>query len=179
MVITNSSAFSNIGLNKIQCPFHLHPTRSSTALKLGDTELSYFYEPPIALFAVLAAGILGFGSQSLISSMLDGDQGLRAFLSDGSGFNKSKFSPKRKDDDNGPSDPLPWLRLPKLDYVQVAGQEDSNADESKVVEQLEFLAAQVRAELSRGENEKASKTIKELNDLMDKYGFDYNTQQQK
>eukprot|EP00594_Rhizosolenia_setigera_P008486 CAMPEP_0178963314 /NCGR_PEP_ID=MMETSP0789-20121207/14946_1 /TAXON_ID=3005 /ORGANISM="Rhizosolenia setigera, Strain CCMP 1694" /LENGTH=138 /DNA_ID=CAMNT_0020647751 /DNA_START=65 /DNA_END=484 /DNA_ORIENTATION=+ len=70
-------------------------------------------------------------SQTFINTMLKGDQGLSAFLSDGSGFNKSGYRPRSrtKDDqrkDGAPlsgEDPLPWLKLPELDFVEVKGQE--------------------------------------------------------
>jgi predicted DNA-binding protein (UPF0251 family) len=63
---------------------------------------------------------------------------LGSYLSDGSGYNKSKFKPilpsngattttttqKKYNDDRAVQgdDPLPWLRLPNLDFVEVAGQ---------------------------------------------------------
>jgi hypothetical protein len=184
LFITQLNAFSNIslghqkvGLSRNQFHYQHGPSESKSALRLGDVEMSYFDGPPVAAFVVLAAAILGIGSQTLISSMLDGDQGLRAFLSDGSGFNKSKFSPNKKDDstNSSPSDPLPWLRLPKLDFVEVAGQDQS----AEIEKELEFLAARVRSEMSRGETEKASETMKELDSLMEEYGFDYSAQNEK
>ena len=53
--------------------------------------------------------------------MLKGERGLGAFLSDGSGFKKSGFRPL--DGADMKTDPLPWLKLPELDFVDVAGQE--------------------------------------------------------
>eukprot|EP00557_Chaetoceros_sp_GSL56_P005268 CAMPEP_0176504838 /NCGR_PEP_ID=MMETSP0200_2-20121128/16165_1 /TAXON_ID=947934 /ORGANISM="Chaetoceros sp., Strain GSL56" /LENGTH=180 /DNA_ID=CAMNT_0017904333 /DNA_START=137 /DNA_END=679 /DNA_ORIENTATION=- len=78
---------------------------------------------PTGTIIVLAI-VLGFLSQILINSMLKGDQGLSAFLSDGKGYGKSKFRPYTKGKDLKKKDPLPWLKLPKFDYVEVAGQEN-------------------------------------------------------
>ena len=182
ILITRLNAFSTTSfggrkerLNRNSYPYQHGPSESKSALRLGGVEMSYFDEPPVVVFVVLAAAILGVGSQALISSMLDGDQGLRAFLNDGSGFNKSKFSPTKMVDGRNPSDPLPWLRLPKLDFVEVAGQDD----ESGIVQELEFLAARVRSEMSRGDTEKASETMKELDSMMEQYGFDYSNQIEK
>ena len=71
--------------------------------------------------------LLGIAAQSFINQMLEGDQGLGSYLKDGSGYNKSGFrrvdKASMKNDEM--NDPLPWLKLPKLDFVDVAGQ--SNA----------------------------------------------------
>eukprot|EP00429_Kryptoperidinium_foliaceum_P039094 CAMPEP_0176178424 /NCGR_PEP_ID=MMETSP0120_2-20121206/91422_1 /TAXON_ID=160619 /ORGANISM="Kryptoperidinium foliaceum, Strain CCMP 1326" /LENGTH=59 /DNA_ID=CAMNT_0017516577 /DNA_START=1 /DNA_END=177 /DNA_ORIENTATION=- len=53
--------------------------------------------------------------------MLEGDQGLGAFLKDGSGYNKSGFQ-NIQGSKGKSSDPLPWLKLPQLDFVEVSGQ---------------------------------------------------------
>lgn len=63
--------------------------------------------------------------------MLSGDQGLAAFLKDGTGFQKSAFKERKPNpfgkNENAPlgssKDPLPWLKLPTLDFVEVKGQE--------------------------------------------------------
>ena len=94
--------------------------------------------------------------------MLGGEQGLGAFLSDGSGYNKSGFKPRKKNEEEA-SDPLPWLKLPEFDYVDVAGQpkkpklqllqniqsDDSykskdSSNEAEVVSRLELLFAERR-----------------------------------
>ena len=117
---------------------------------------------------VLTAGILGIASQSFINSMLKGDQGLSAFLSDGKGFQGSKFKPTQSKDKK--EDPLPWLKLPKLDFVEVAGQ---SVDEAEIIRELELLKERGRIELENGEMEKAQLTRDEMNALMEKYGFEY------
>jgi hypothetical protein len=80
---------------------------------------------------IVLAIALGLLSQILINSMLKGDQGLGAFLSDGKGYGKSKFKPYTKGKDTKKKDPLPWLKLPKFEYVEVAGQENDSIDQEK------------------------------------------------
>ena len=127
----------------------------------------------------VVALVLVTAAQTLINSMLNGDQGLSAYLSDGSGYNKSGF--KRRDDGTdgrgvrGGGDPLSWLRLPRLDFVEVAGQDSAVAEdeEALVVLKLDGLAERLRFEIQDGEKKKAEKTAVELESLMQKYGFSY------
>jgi hypothetical protein len=73
---------------------------------------------------VLAFGLVVLvAAQSFIGGLTAGGEGgLGAFLRDGRGYSKSAF---KLDPSNraASSDPLPWLKLPRLDYVEVAGQE--------------------------------------------------------
>lgn len=150
---------------------------------------------------VLAAIILAVAAQSWINSLLGGDRGLGAFLSDGTGFNKSGFKPRRRQrrpitdertvpgdgDASGPlgsPDPLPWLKLPEFDYVDVAGQPtrpkrmeatSGYSDESKVVERLEFLREQMKMAVERGNMEDAKRIEDELERIMKEQGFDFST----
>lgn len=80
---------------------------------------------------IVLAIVLGLLSQILINSMLKGDQGLGAFLSDGKGYGNSKFKPCAKGKDTKKKDPLPWLKLPKFEYVEVAGQENDSIDQEE------------------------------------------------
>jgi hypothetical protein len=77
---------------------------------------------PVA--AAVAAVILAVAAQSWINFLLRGERGLGAFLSDGTGYNKSGFQVRKKAEAalGGRTDPLPWLTLPDLDYVDVAGR---------------------------------------------------------
>jgi hypothetical protein len=85
---------------------------------------------------VIVALTIGALANGWIQRLLSGERGLGSFLSDGSGFQKSQFRPlssnslrsgTMQQDRAVSSDPLPWLRLPKLDYVEVAGQKKSSA----------------------------------------------------
>jgi len=110
--------------------------------------------------------------------MLKGDQGLSAFLSDGKGYGKSKFISRKpngsgNDAPLGSEDPLPWLKLPKFSYVDVAGQDNtSTADLEAVAEELQQLAMRGKRELEAGEEEKAAMTMKEMKVLMEANGIE-------
>lgn len=85
------------------------------------------------ILIVSVAITLLVASQTFINTMLKGDQGLSAFLSDGSGFNKSGYRPRSSKEDQrkdgaplSGEDPLPWLKLPELDFVEVKGQEKTS-----------------------------------------------------
>lgn len=123
-------------------------------------------------YFVLVGIILGIASQYLINTMLKGDRGISAFLSDGNGFNNSRFKTIQSSGDTKKEDPLPWLKLPKLDFVEVAGQENDSSFDS-VKQQLDSLKLKLDNELASGQNDKASKTMKELDILMEKYGFEF------
>ena len=77
------------------------------------------------------------------------------------------------ENDRKENDPLPWLKLPKLDFVEVAGQVDEEEELKLVVKKLESLSAQMKEEINAGETDKATSTMQELNELMDQYGFEY------
>ncbi len=129
---------------------------------------------PEMYYTVFAAIVLGVLSQALINSMLEGDQGLRAFLSDGKGYNKSNFRPSSTRDikkSTKQADPLPWLKLPSLDFVEVAGQ--INNEEAIIVKKLETLKLKLQRQPEEGNEDKAKITTSELNALMDRYGFEY------
>ena len=95
------------------------------------------------LAVVILALVLLFSAQTFINKMLKGDQGLGAFLKDGSGYNRSGYRPsngKNADNNNADNnDPLPWLKLPRLDFVEVAGQkeEEQQAEEGAAAQALE------------------------------------------
>ena len=123
-------------------------------------------------YFVLVGIILGIASQYLINTMLRGDRGISAFLSDGNDFNNSRFKTIQSSVDTRKEDPLPWLKLPKLDFVEVAGQENDGSFDT-VKQQLDSLKLKLDSELASGQNVKASKTMKELDLLMKKYGFEF------
>ena len=119
------SSFNEIKLNNAISTINLSLYSSPSPLE-SDIVV------PIIVFVALIIGILANG---WISRLLSGEQGLGSYLSDGSGYNKSKFKPlqPRINGDKGTTknnndravqgdDPLPWLRLPDLDFVEVAGQ---------------------------------------------------------
>ena len=157
---------------------------------------------------VVAAAILAYSTQTWINSLLGGDQGLGAFLSNGTGFNNSGFKERRRvrrpmmdgvatpDDPSAPlggPDPLPWLKLPEFDYVDVAGQPAKEkkpkvlrqpaAAEEKLVEEeseivimkLEALRGRMKDEVEAGDLQSAKRTEDEMLKLMKDEGYDYST----
>ena len=83
------------------------------AVSSGQVEVLSSAEIPVvipSLLLVFAALGIGIAAQSLINQQLKGDQGLSAFLKDGSGYSKSAFRPI-VDNDRAVSqgDPLPSL----------------------------------------------------------------------
>ncbi|CAJ1959288.1 unnamed protein product [Cylindrotheca closterium] len=101
--------------------------------------------------------------------MLEGDQGLGAFLKDGAGYNKSGFRQPPKQGGDEKRDPLPWLQLPKLDFVEVAGQQDDSLAFAK----LEELRVQMNEQLDLGNMEQASRLKEQLEEVMDAAGIEY------
>ena len=124
---------------------------------------------------------LGITAQGLINQMLEGDQGLGAFLKDGSGYNKSGFRPttrtKKKPSSTASNDPLPWLKLPQLDFVEVAGQPPptrSGPSEKALLTKLESLRLEMNTLLKQGNVADAAVLREELELLMDEAGIEFN-----
>jgi hypothetical protein len=125
--------------------------------------------PPFAIAGI--ALVLGVAAQSFINQMLDGDQGLGAYLKDGSGYSKSGFSQVRQTDEKTQKDPLPWLKLPQLDFVEVAGQ--TNKQEGLVYQQMEQMRLEMNQLLQDGKMEEASAIREELEKIMKEAGIEY------
>ena len=143
-----------------------------------------FLESPIPVGVVAIAGALLFlMAQGWINNMLEGDQGLGAFLSDGSGYSNSGFRPVKPKtttaENKGNDDPLPWLKLPQLDFVDVAGQEKNIAPAEQQqqqvlsMEKLETLRRQMNDKLSAGQYSEATALREELENLMKENGIEY------
>jgi hypothetical protein len=184
----------------------LNPTTSSS-LSVASTLLFDPTDVPISTPVVLLAAIaLAVLAQFWINTLLGGDQGLGAFLSDGSGYNKSAFKPRRKfvmDERSNPAgvdpskplggtDPLPWLKLPEFDYVDVAGQPKkpkqpkivpssssakSSSNEAEVVSRLELLFAQMKKEVENDNLIEAKRIELELEKIMEEEGFSFSSKQ--
>jgi hypothetical protein len=114
---------------------------STTTIHLSWNSLPLPFENDVAVpIIVIVALTIGILANGWISRLLSGERGLGSYLSDGAGYNKSKFKPilpsngattttnqNKYNDDRAVQgdDPLPWLRLPNLDFVEVAGQTNS------------------------------------------------------
>ena len=169
-------------------------------VSLGHFEASPLDVPLGIPLVVLVAAVLAFLAQSWINSLLGGEQGLGAFLSDGSGFNKSGFKQRRRPGNDygvipgdntkplGGPDPLPWLKLPELDFVDVAGQTKTpkkmqqsargkmsaiERHQSGVILQLDSLREQMKTEVGQGNFEAAKRIEIELERIMKDEGYDF------
>ena len=180
----------------------LNPSFSSlrvapASLAFDPTLLDVPISTPLVLLAAIGLAVL---AQSWINSLLGGEQGLGAFLSDGSGYNKSGFKPRNSKPNAGvgdPSkplgagDPLPWLKLPQFDYVDVAGQPKkpkqpkivpnstakSSSNEAEVVSRLEVLFAQLKKEVDNDNLIEAKRIELELENIMQEEGFSFSSKQ--
>ncbi|KAL7580221.1 hypothetical protein ACA910_012966 [Epithemia clementina (nom. ined.)] len=144
--------------------------------------------PVVPSLLVVVAIVIGTAAQFLIQKQLEGDQGLGSFLKDGSGFSKSAFRPIA-DGDRAVSqgDPLPWLKLPKLDFVEVAGQtnnnnnsgdDNSNDDDLEAtVVVLETLRAELNQQVAKGNTAEAQAIKRRLETIMAEKGIAYNADQ--
>jgi hypothetical protein len=162
---------------------------SSTSSSLGHVIINiddpmFMPDSTPLLVVAVALGLL-VAAQTFINQMLEGDRGLAAFLRDGSGYNKSGFQSGKKKSQSS-SDPLPWLKLPQLDFVDVAGQEklpkmkqivileDENQEASAaVLEELEQLRLKMNRELQEENTEEARRIRDQLEKLMKEKGIQY------
>lgn len=145
------------------------------------------------IFIAILALLLLVSAQSFINKMLEGDRGLGAFLKDGSGYNRSGFSASGgSDKDSGTGDPLPWLKLPRLDFVEVAGQKEATMREEEeqrmVYEELDRLRLRLNRELENvkrrredgsgreDDTAEATRLRTKLEGLMTRYGIEYETE---
>ena len=158
-------------------------TITQSAVDLNENTIFQVASPTVLLLVALAIGIAANG---WIQRLLSGEQGLGSFLSDGKGFNKSGFKPITGDQDRAvSSDPLPWLRLPKLDFVDVAGQQEleredfekgrlpNNVQYNEVLAKLESLREKMNQKLADGKVEEALVLRKELEETMKENDIQY------
>lgn len=137
-------------------------------LSIDDTNDIMSSSTPIVLLVAL---VLLVAAQGFINQLASGDQGLGAYLKDGSGYNKSAYKPNTTNKDVTSDDPLPWLSLPKLDFVDVAGQ-DSNEDVA-LQQELEEIRQEMNDCLQQGRIEQATLLRDKLQSLMEQSGFQY------
>ena len=125
-------------------------------------------------FALVSIGVL-----SQQSSLMNGKSGLGAFLQDGKGYKNSAYQPN---DNLEKKDPLPWLKLPKFDFVEVYGAKDDDGlsggvlsieDELAVRARLDSLSQEFNSSLNSGNLQKAQIIRIELENLLVDTGFQY------
>ncbi|KAG7349132.1 hypothetical protein IV203_011729 [Nitzschia inconspicua] len=158
-----------------------------------ESDLTLLPDVTPLLTAVIALVLL-IAAQSFINQLLDGDQGLGAFLKDGSGYNKSGFRTVQQNQklqqEQSKKDPLPWLKLPQLDFVDVTGQEKpiptrksiAIIEEVKagdvndsVYQELELFRLQMNRELQEENWEEADRIRTKLERLMRENSIEYTT----
>jgi hypothetical protein len=126
---------------------------ASVELDSFDTGFSF-----VPVLVVIALG-LGLSAQG--------------WIKDGKGYQRSSFRPLADGDRAASSDPLPWLSLPKLDFVEVAGQEDSGSDETKLMEELESLRLAMNEQLKTGNLPEAAAIRNKLEKMMRESGVEF------
>jgi hypothetical protein len=175
-----------------QAPSTIIPFSSGSSIIVRYLNPSTLFDDVATLgvpLIVFVAAILAFSAQSWINSLIGGEQGLGAYLSDGSGFNKSAFNQRKRSSKGGEGgDPLPWLNLPEFDFVDVAGQRKKSTiiqpirgqatsaierDQSEVLFQLDLLRAQIKMEVEMGNLEAAKDVEIRLVRLMKEEGYDF------
>jgi hypothetical protein len=170
---------------------HLSEHPIATSIHISASLDSDFVMRPdtTPLMTAVVALVLLVAAQSFINQMLDGDQGLGAFLKDGSGYNKSGFQSLKQKKTETSKDPLPWLKLPQLDFVEVAGQEKStlpkmkqviiveeeNSVSDSVYQELERLRLALNRELQEENISEAKRIRDQLEKLMKDNGIEYKT----
>lgn len=145
----------------------LHSSLVEESLFVPDTFV------PLILIVALS---LGFAANGWINQLLTGKEkksGLGAFLRDGSGYNRSGFA--MQDSDRAvQSDPMPWLKLPKFDFVEVAGQETPDLEDT-----LEKLRLDLNVALKNGDRIEAKRIERQLEDIMKKAGIEFQSDTQE
>lgn len=135
--------------------------QGTSALSSSAIDDSIFVPDGFVPLVLMVALFLGFAANGWISQLLNGKDdksGLGAFLKDGSGYNRSGFA--MQDFDRAvQNDPLPWLKLPTFEFVEVAGQE-------KPEDSLERLRFDLNAAVENGDIIEAKRIERQLEDIM-------------
>lgn len=170
---------------------------------LPNEDMISNFVPIIIIFAIT----IGVVANVWIQTLLSGERGIGSYLSDGGGYNKSSFRPidnKKKNSNISnnnnmndmvavQNDPLPWLKLPKFDFVEVAGQieeeqeavnvvgqDGSNNNENKnsvdeeiLVLQLERLRLEMKYQIQEGNMKDAIQIRNQLEKMMKENNIEY------
>jgi len=151
----------------LQSPWDDHRFTFALGMTMDDESQVMDSIDPSSIFGLLAFSILiGVTAQTFINSMIQGEQGLGAFLSDGDGFSNSKFKPVSRKATK--TDPLPWLKLPKLDFVEVVGQEEEKqvlGDDDRL-QLMQNLMQRMEKELQSGDTAAATRTKYYIDSLL-------------
>ncbi|OEU07542.1 hypothetical protein FRACYDRAFT_250965 [Fragilariopsis cylindrus CCMP1102] len=129
------------------------------------------------LFIAIIAILLLIAAQSFINQMLEGDQGLGAFLKDGKGYNKSGYRPATS------------TRIAGQQQSLILGEEvevEEDEPQQRVYEELERLRLKLNIELEKNSSNinsykeedllEATRLRKKIERLMKIYGIEYETE---
>jgi hypothetical protein len=121
-------------------------------------------------FAIVAVGV-GLMQYRLFS----GKSGIGAFLQDGKNYANSAYEPSNEKR----TVVLPWLKLPKFEYVEVFGDEDDIDDgfsrivDAEFVTRLDDLRSQLKRSISNRDVEKARRLRVRLEELLEGSGYEF------
>jgi hypothetical protein len=150
------------------------PSSQLQAAMSYDDDLHHSIDDSLLPIIVIVAVFLIVAANGWISQLMGNEKtksGLADFLKDGKGYNKSGFS--LSDTERAvSSDPLPWLRLPRLDFVEVAGQERALTEE-QILAKLESMRARMSKELADGNISEAERLGKELESVLNEGGIEF------
>jgi hypothetical protein len=109
--------------------FHHRTILSSGRFKFNRSNIQLAaFDTTIIHPAPITCGFLlvGIAAVRFQGTLLEGKSGLSNFLKDGKGWQGSAYQPEERTR----VDPMPWLKLPKLDFVEVYGSQESEVEEA-------------------------------------------------
>jgi len=155
------------------------PSSFFTALDLYNDSLSETPSLPSVPLVAATALVLFVAAQGWINSLASGEDGLGAFLQDGKKYKGSNFKLRENSNRAATKDPLPWLKLPQLDFVEVAGQERDKSlpagGRQVLLNQLENLRLEMNSKMQSGEMREAEQTRAKLENLMAENDIEFNS----
>ena len=122
----------------------------------------------VALVAVSGITVVG-GAYALIISAAGGENGLGAFLQDGTGYKKSAYRENRGRTRRVPAF-IDELKFPRFDYVEVFSPNDA------VVEKAEEMRVELAAALRDGDDERAARIQAQLETYVAKNNLKFDSE---
>mmetsp|Transcript_67832 Transcript_67832/g.136512 ORF Transcript_67832/g.136512 Transcript_67832/m.136512 type:complete len:154 (-) Transcript_67832:321-782(-) len=138
LAIKESLSFGLHGISACQRKWSHHTRSYHTGRVAASFDFTIIDPVPIT-FGVL---VVGYAAVNFQISLLQGKSGLSNYLKDGKGWRGSAY---QEEDTQTRADPMPWLKLPKLDFVEVYGGdiEELEAENSFMEPSEKNLAGEV------------------------------------